>query len=384
MPQAGNLFEDMEARIQAKLTSEYNLTEIIPIEEGGQSYSFKAFDPILQRHVFIKVCWYSEKYKDSLLAEPRSLSTLFNSNPNTRAHIANIYDATKISIDAEEYLFLKMEFCGDKNIGQIMADGNISVHEAINYAKQLCEGLHFLHSANILHRDIKPENLMIDQNICKLIDFGSTAGVSSIDNFIQGTSIKTKNYTPPEAFSVDKIYGKFSDIYQIGVVLHEMLNSRIVIDYSKLPKGFLSKYEKKSGKKLKDFSSFEKSDLDNFIIETFSKKNQFLSLFSQPKPYFTKKLSNTIKQITNSDYTKRPATCFELRNILSKLTFPNWLEINENSYLVSNWKGKDYKLYRSSKKDSWTIESSTHGTQNYRKKSTAFSLQDGITFINNQ
>ena len=375
----------MEAKIQATLASEYKLTGIIPIDEGGQSYSFKAYDPILQRNVFIKVYWYSEKHKDSLLAEPRSLSTLFNSNPNTRVHIANIYDVSTINIDNEEYLFMKMEFCGDKNIGQIMEEGNISVHDAISYAKQLCEGLHFLHSANILHRDIKPENLMIDQNICKLIDFGSIAGISSINDFtIKGTSIKTKNYTPPEAFSVDKIYGKFSDIYQIGLVLYEILNSRIVIDYSKLPRGFLSKYEKKLGKKLKDFSNFERSDLDNLIIETFSKKNQFMSLFSQPKPYLPKKALNIIKQITNPDYTKRPATCFELRNILSNLIIPNWFEINENSYSVTNWKGKDYKLYRSSKNNSWTIESSTHGTLNYRKKSTAFSLQDGITYINNQ
>ena len=109
-----------------------------------------------------------------------------------------------------------------------------------------------------------------------------------------------------------------------------------------------------------------------------------MSLFSQPKPYLPKKALNIIKQITNPDYTKRPATCFELRNILSNLIIPNWFEINENSYSVTNWKGKDYKLYRSSKNNSWTIESSTHGTLNYRKKSTAFSLQDGITYINNQ
>ena len=40
-------------------------------------------------------------------------------------------------------------------------------------AKDLCEGLSFMHSCHIAHREIKPNNIMIDSNgRPKLIDFG--------------------------------------------------------------------------------------------------------------------------------------------------------------------------------------------------------------------
>ena len=63
-------------------------------------------------------------------------------------------------------------------------------------------------------------------------------------DYIKGTSIKTLNYTPPEYFNEGSIYGKFSDIYQIGVVLHEMLNGRVFITMDKLPSALKKRFEK--------------------------------------------------------------------------------------------------------------------------------------------
>ena len=40
-------------------------------------------------------------------------------------------------------------------------------------AKDLCEGLSFMHSCSIAHRDIKPHNIMIDNmGRAKIIGFG--------------------------------------------------------------------------------------------------------------------------------------------------------------------------------------------------------------------
>lgn len=48
------------------------------------------------------------------------------------------------------------------------------------YMKQLLEGLHYLHSNNVLHRDIKASNLLINnQGVLKLADFGLARPVSS-------------------------------------------------------------------------------------------------------------------------------------------------------------------------------------------------------------
>ena len=50
-------------------------------------------------------------------------------------------------------------------------------NELINIIKQTCEGLKFLHemSPPIAHRDIKIENILINENVYKLCDFGSSS-----------------------------------------------------------------------------------------------------------------------------------------------------------------------------------------------------------------
>lgn len=374
----------MEKTIETILATEFDLKNISPMKDGGQSYSYKSFDSILNRDVFVKVYWYSEKYADTLLAEPRRLSTLFNSNDNARTHIANIYDVSKISIEDDDYLVIKMEYCGSENIGARINKTNLSIHESIDFAKQLCEGLHFLHSVNILHRDIKPENLILNNNICKLIDFGSTTRLTQGFDYVEPSSVKTLNYTPPEFFKDNK-YGVFSDIYQIGVVLHEMINGRIFINHDNYPKKILRDYEKKCGKKYKDFGNWEISEFEKLVIETLTSKNQLLVKCAPIKSWIPKSLTRLIKTVTNSDFTKRPKSSVLLRNLLSNLVVPNWKQIAENELIVTNWKGKDYKIYINPKKDEeWVLESSKHLTMNYRKNSKIKSLDYAIKYINEQ
>jgi serine/threonine protein kinase len=50
----------------------------------------------------------------------------------------------------------------------------LSDSEIIYIFKQICSGVAFMHSKNLIHRDIKPENILIDPNSLKIkiIDFG--------------------------------------------------------------------------------------------------------------------------------------------------------------------------------------------------------------------
>jgi serine/threonine protein kinase len=372
----------MENTIKNILETEFYLTKIFALPDGGQSHSFKSFDSTLNRDVFVKVYWFSDKYSDTLLAEPRRLSTLFNSNPNCRNHIANIYDVSKIKIEEDDYLVLKMEYCGNQNVGGMIRDNELSIHDAINYAKQLCEGLHFLHSVNILHRDIKPENLIVNNGVCKLIDFGSTSMLDEKHDYIKNTSIKTLNYTPPEYFSDESNYGKYSDIYQIGVVLHEMLNGRIFLTKPFISPSLISKYQKQFKLKYEEFGNWEMSEFEKKVIEHYTTRNQLLTSFSPTKSWLPNQLNRLIRTITNSDYTKRPATCVLLRNQLSNLVIPNWKRISDIEYTVTNWKGKDYRIYLNPKKDEWFLESSFHLKTNFRRNPTIKTFDSAIKFIN--
>ena len=124
------------------------------------------------------------------------------------------------------------------------------------------------------------------------------------------------------------------------------------------------------------------SDILTISIEYYSSRNQFLSKFSNPKPYIPEKLTRTIKGITNFDYEKRPQTCVILRNTLSNLRIPNWIQISEEEYNITNWTNKDFRLYLNPKKGNWVLEASKHGANRFRKNSSIDTLKKGIKFIN--
>lgn len=44
---------------------------------------------------------------------------------------------------------------------------------------QICRGLKFIHSANVLHRDLKPGNLLVNADCeLKICDFGLARGLA--------------------------------------------------------------------------------------------------------------------------------------------------------------------------------------------------------------
>ena len=68
-----------------------------------------------------------------------------------------------------------MEYCSGGSLASLIEHGRIEQEEIVAlYALQMCEGLAYLHNANVIHRDVKPENILFDhQGILKFVDFGA-------------------------------------------------------------------------------------------------------------------------------------------------------------------------------------------------------------------
>lgn len=94
-------------------------------------------------------------------------------------------------------------------------------------ARQMCQGLKYLHQHGVIHRDIKPDNVLItEQGTVKLSDFGiavlATHNNVTSNITTRGSFVGTLRYAAPEMVN-NQLYGPASDIYALGMTILEML-----------------------------------------------------------------------------------------------------------------------------------------------------------------
>eukprot|EP01126_Amoeba_proteus_P036358 TRINITY_DN3700_c0_g2_i2.p1 TRINITY_DN3700_c0_g2~~TRINITY_DN3700_c0_g2_i2.p1 ORF type:complete len:442 (+),score=151.93 TRINITY_DN3700_c0_g2_i2:54-1379(+) len=92
-----------------------------------------------------------------------------------------------------------------------------------DYMKQILEGLKYLHEeALVIHRDIKAENVLIDDNVCKICDFGESITFTSSDPFVSG-HCGSRAYQAIEIMRGDEKYNMLVDCWSVGVLFFFLL-----------------------------------------------------------------------------------------------------------------------------------------------------------------
>lgn len=155
-----------------------------------------------------------EVVKQNLVAETDMLKRL--NHPN----LPSIIDV----IDTDDSFLIVMDYIEGNSLSKALeTSGAQSQEDVIEWSKQLCDVLGYLHSQNIIYRDMKPANVMLkpDGNV-SLIDFG-TARTFKSTSVEDTTCLGTQGYAAPEQYGGHGQTDARTDIYCLGATMYHLI-----------------------------------------------------------------------------------------------------------------------------------------------------------------
>lgn len=187
-------------------------------DKGSNGWLFFGTNNLTKQKVALK--FYNWAGDHSYHAEPANLALLKSEN------VTKVMNAAYVDGD---YAFFETPFYIKGDLENELLKGRPSNLRAIGLARNVLSGLSYMHAKSLLHRDLKPENIFLSDDEFAIIgDFGSVKYIPDGEQTVPGSG-HSLIYRPPESVNSGQ-YGKPGDLYQVGILLYQLLGGSLPYD----------------------------------------------------------------------------------------------------------------------------------------------------------
>ena len=246
-----------------------NYTIVSLIGKGGMGSVYLAENKyIKQQKVAIKVInsnMINDFTRQRLAEEADRLARM--NHPNI-VHFINYH------IDDDGNIYLIMEYADGYSLEDYIKNvsGLIVEEKICSFFEPLLDAFDYAHKHKIIHKDIKPSNIIItNEGVPKILDFGIAALLdenSDDKDVIMGTP----SYMSPEQVKGEALDQR-SDIYSLGVLLHQMLTGNPPYDTTTLTEHEIYKHVVEENlPRMKTYYKYVSDKVQTIVDKATSKK----------------------------------------------------------------------------------------------------------------
>ena len=237
-------FEDTASvpAIGAVIAGKYRVESVVG--SGGMGVVLCATHVGLGQRVAIKVLTVPEddarrnEARERFLREGRATAALVSD------HVVRIYDVGTLDSGAP---FMVMELLRGQDLARVLSQrGPLEIELACDCVRQASEAISCAHAQGIVHRDLKPSNLFLTQRsdgspVVKVLDFGISKTTGTDLEPLTGNLTETRSvlgtpfYMSPEQVRDAKKVDVRTDIWSLGLILHELLSGSPAFEGTTLP-----------------------------------------------------------------------------------------------------------------------------------------------------